>query len=84
MAAESEKRMGEAATVSGEHRLEETGENVSDKQEKQSCESECITEDGTENITNEGAAGTLELLNQLNHNTVETFSIFDISVDNQL
>jgi hypothetical protein len=29
MAAESEKRMGEAATVFGEHRLQETGENVS-------------------------------------------------------
>jgi hypothetical protein len=50
---ESEKRMGEAATAFGEHRLQETRENVSDKLEKQSCESECITEDRTENIIKE-------------------------------
>lgn len=34
MAAESEKRMGEATTAFGEHRLQETGKNVSDKLEK--------------------------------------------------
>jgi hypothetical protein len=38
MAAESEKRMGEAATVLEEHRFQETAENVSDTLEKQSWE----------------------------------------------
>jgi hypothetical protein len=50
MAAESEKRLGEVATVFGEHTFQETGENVSDTLEKQSCESECIIEDTIENI----------------------------------
>jgi hypothetical protein len=53
MAAETEKRIGETATVFGEHGLQETGENLSEKLEKQSCESECITQDRTENIIKE-------------------------------
>jgi len=76
MAAESEKRMGEVATVFGEHRLQETGENVSDKLEKQSCESECIIEDRIENIIKEWAAVTVEVLNQLNHNTGRNIQYF--------
>jgi hypothetical protein len=50
MAAESEKRMGEDPTVFGERRLQETGEYMSDKLEKQTCESECIREDRNEYI----------------------------------
>jgi len=49
---------------------------VSNKLEKQSCESECITEDRTENIIKELAAVTVEFLNQLNHSTGRNIQYF--------
>jgi len=68
--------MGEATTVFGEQRLQENGENVWDKLEKRSRESECITEDRIENIIKKWAAVTVEVLNQLNQNEGRNIKYF--------